>query len=128
MSTIYGNIFIVPNRAGNLEDWLAQSTRESFKISLENIGLKPEGKLVQVWYTSQDCDNWTSHHWDSNPEFFGAHGLPTRLPEQVLEGVKEGDEIVLHFGGKELRLTAAQKSHRYARFGTFEETFKQVTS
>lgn len=125
MSTIHGNIFIVPNRASRLEDWLAQSTRESFKISLSNIGLKPEGKLVQVWYTSQDCDNWTSHKWSENPEFFG--GLPRHLPEHLLEGVKEGDEIVLHFGEKELRLTAAQKAHRYARFGTFEETFKQVS-
>jgi hypothetical protein len=128
MSTIRGNIFIVPNRACQLEDWFAQSTRDSFRKSLSNLGLKPEGKLVQVWYTSQDCENWTSHRWPENPEFFGAHGLPERLPESLLEGVKEGDEISLHFGEKTLRLTATQKSYRYARFGTFEETFELVTS
>ena len=128
MSTIYGSIFIVPNRASTLEDWFALSTRDSFRKSLSNLGLKPEGKLVQVWYASGECENWTSHLWPENPEFFGAHGLPNRLPEHLLEGVKEGDEVVLTFGEKELRLTATQKNYRYRRFGTFEEAFERVTS
>jgi hypothetical protein len=125
MSTIYGSIFIVPNRASTLEGW-PSSTRNSFRKSLSNLGLKPDGKLVQVWYVSDQCDNWTSHLWLENPEFF--EGLPNRLPEHLLEGVKEGDEVVLTFGEKELRLTAAQKNYRYRRAGTFEETFEQVTS
>ena len=128
MSVIHGNIFIVPNRAHTLEDWLApESTLDNFQKALSNVGLSPEGKLIQVWYVSDECDNWSSHRWEDHPEFFGSHGLPNHLPEHLLEGVKEGDELVLNFGDKELRLTAAQSDYRYRNFGTFEEAFKQVT-
>ena len=125
--TIQGSVFIVPSPYRTFGQ-LPRSTQVDVLRSLENVGLTPNGKLVRVWYSSAECDNWRSHRWKENPEFFGCWGLPDMLPESVLAGVDENDEIVLTFGDKELRLTAAQKGYRYRRFGTFEEVFEQVTA
>ncbi len=132
MKTIIGNLFIVPNRASSIDNWMAKSTRTSMRRSLANVGLQPSDEpLVQVWYISDDCENWGSAKWDENPEFFGSWGIPTYLPASVLKGVKEGDEITLHWTGdgdrRELRLTAAQNDFRYKRFGSFEEVLEMVT-
>jgi len=132
MVVVTGDIFIVPNTAPRLGEVLSEFARSAITADLAECGLKPAGRLVEVWYTSPDCGNWTDHVWDLHPEFTGGRedggvSSPGRLPEHVLWGVKEGDEIVLNFSGKELRLTAKQLNYRYRRFGKFEEVFEKLT-
>lgn len=130
MTIVSGTFFIVPNMPIALSDDIAESTKDSIRHSLANLGIDVEvgEKLLEVWYTSSSCDNWTSHHWAENPEFFGSNGLPGHLPRHLLENVKEGDVVTLQWGEKMIRVQAAQLEHRYRRFGSFEHVVQRLLS
>jgi hypothetical protein len=130
MTVVNGTFFIVPNAPFTLADDIAESTKDSILRTFENVGVTVEEneKLLEVWYTSSSCDNWTSHPWGENPEFFGSNGLPQHLPQHLLEGIKEGEELTLQWGEKVITVRAAQLGSRYRRFGSFDHVVQRLLS
>ena len=137
MRTLDGNFFIVPNRLFRYAELRNEDengnddglfTRKYGNIT--GLDYQDDDLMVEFWATSPQCENWHCHEWNElgKEEVMGR--LPNHLPARLLAGVKEGDEIVLHFRANnaetpysyELRLTAHQLGYRYERFGSFEET------
>ena len=110
METLIGDIFIIPNPA--LYVW--EKLFGGFMTKLDAVN-------VQVWISSEDCENWGSHAVQNGPMHIGY------LPLEMLAGVKEGDVIEFEKNGYKYQLTAAQKKYRYKNFGTFEEVLKKIT-
>ena len=129
---ITGSFFIIPNHASiDAEDeFLPDYVKRARDTELANVGIMCDAdEMVEVWYLSPGCDNWRSHKWGENPEFFGMGGIPSRLPKALLENIKEGDVLTLQWVGagepRTIELRAAQLEYRYA-FGRFEEVLKRV--
>lgn len=129
MTVVNGFMFIIPNLSFTLGDDIAESTKDSIRRSLTNIGIEvaDDEELVQLWYHNEACDNWCCHQWKEFPQFFGANGLPEHLPLRMLEGITEGDILKMPFvGGISIQVRAAQLEGRYARFGRFEDVLLKV--
>jgi len=137
MRTLTGNMFLVPNRLfkfkelknddGNGNDDGLFTRRYN---NLTGMSYQDDDLMVEFWATNEQCQNWHCHDWSELGEEEIMGRLPNHLPLRVLQNLKEGDEITLHFRANnakvpyeyELRLTARQIGFRYERFGAFEET------
>ena len=145
--TICGDVFIVPNPAVEFKNLLTSS-----QISLNNrlrrlIGQEVkeddnEEKMLQIWVTSPECDDWA--HFGEFQKMCGIIPgdaedykdnrimgyFPKFVPARLFEGKKEGDTV--HFFCKEyevsIELTCKQLSYGYRRFGRFEKVFAQVVN
>ncbi len=138
---IKADIFIVPNEAmdfqdfGHNKEWLAEKLKK-------HLGIMPseDEKLVQVWITSEKSDNW-DHPGSLQEELGIEYNLlddsrenrlmgyfPSRLPESILSGKREGDIIRLRHKtyDVDIELTCKQQEYRYRNFGAFEEVLKYV--
>ena len=134
MSNYTASIFIVPNINGKVTS--TDLSLAHWNRRLETWGLpqfQPGDIPIQVWVASEDEDNWCDHgcpDWvadiiageDRNKRIH----FPAYLPSYLLAGIEEGEIIKLDIKGGTLRLKAAQKEFRYARFGRFEEAFHRV--
>lgn len=92
---IKGNVFIIPN------------------------GIH-EGK-VQVWFTSDESENWTDH---SHPRI--PNRIPNNLPIELFEGKVEGDTVTFDHDDLTIELVLNQSDYRYRRFGQFEEVLESL--
>jgi len=146
-TTVKGHVFIVPNIAETFksypedsQDWLTQ------RISrMTGINPKKEDKMLQVWITSKECDNWNDHFGGfqvnvlgQNKEYWSRINetkedrllgyFPRLYPSQIFEGKHEGDKVMLHCPeyDVDIELTCNQLDYRYGKFGRFEEVFGQV--
>lgn len=139
MRTLTGNMFIVPNRLFKFKE-LKNPNENGFDDELytrqyrnfPKITFQDNDLMVEFWATSQECQNWHCHDWDDLGEEQLMGRLPQHLPLRVLQNIKEGDELVLHFQANnaqvpyeyELKLRATQLGYRYERFGPFQETLE----
>ena len=138
---VKGDIFIIPNEAimfnafGHSKEWLG--------LKLEkHLGITPGEyeKLVHMWITSEKASNW-DHPGGLQEEIGIEYNMldesknnrlmgyfPSRLPESILQGKKEGDIIRLHHKEYDIdiELTCKQQGYRYQRFGTFEQVLEYV--
>jgi hypothetical protein len=120
MRTIKGKFFIVPNAACLIA---GNDPYPPGYISEMNGYVHGEFNIaVQVWMTSDECDNWDCH---GGP--LKAHCLPLR----DLVSLKEGDTLIFLARNREgetcrFELTACQNDYRYRRFGKFEDTLYGV--
>jgi len=133
-----GCMFIIPNALIPLDE-LSPSTLEDLTRRLKNLGIAPEGPLVQVWWTSGDCDNWVAHRWDDHPELFS--NISSHLPVSLFEGKVEGDKIRFtlsraqaqigeHYLDQpcevEIEVELRQLGFRYQWAGKFEEALQRL--
>jgi hypothetical protein len=131
-------MFIIPNALIPLDE-LSPSTLEDLTRRLKNLGIAPEGPLVQVWWTSGDCDNWVAHRWDDHPELFS--NISSHLPVSLFEGKVEGDKIRFtlsraqaqigeHYLDQpcevEIEVELRQLGFRYQWAGKFEEALQRL--
>lgn len=131
---ILGDVFIVPNLAWSrstmtdVESW--DRVRASVRSDWEKVGgcsdrysraTHPENRLVQVWTTSEDSENWTDHgHAGIDGRF------PDRIPSSWLQGLEEGDHLVVVTDKYMFGLTLRQSAYRYRSFGPFEKVLDRV--
>lgn len=133
-----GCMFIIPNALIPLDE-LSPSTLEDLTRRLKNLGIAPEGPLVQVWWTSGDCDNWVAHRWDDHPELFS--NISSHLPVSLFEGKVEGDKIKFSLSraqaqvgehyldqpcAVEIEVELRQLGFRYQWAGKFEEALQRL--
>jgi len=139
--TLTGNFFLVPNRLFKFEE-LKNPNENGFDDELytrryrnfPGIEFQDNDLMVEFWAIGPECQNWHCHDWSELGEKELMGRLPQHIPLRVLQNLKEGDEIVLHFRANnakepyeyELKLRATQLEYRYARFGTFEETLAML--
>ena len=152
------DMFIVPNKAvPMIDDFMSvgYATKQLAKVSrllmcndIDEFSIGMNEKLVQVWYTNDQCENGARHDpyvidqdghiWDIKFD------MGEYLPVCILKGFNEGRTLkvnipvtltyrnpithqkIIHAGCMECDLTAKQKHYRYSSQGTFENTLKKV--
>lgn len=122
-----GCMFIVPNGiVSQTSAFVAQSAREDWvrRLAWAGIEVRPEDLLVQVWWTSENCDNWRCHSWDEWPSLFG--NIPDRLPARLFDGKKEGDKISFRLGDIDAEVELRQLGFRYQWAGAFEQALARL--
>jgi len=137
-----GDMFIIPNSLTTLSE-MAPSARERIKRDLRRLNVNGfrcsevdlDEALVQLWFTSPECDNWADHNWPGRP-FYGGKanqyaGLTSYWPARALMGVEEGTKFVADFldykGGEwRLVLTPRQEGYRYRGRGSFEQLLRDL--
>lgn len=127
---IEGEIFIIPNLAKSPSSYWGQERFSEYveqvvKYASDVMDIRThdlsEDRMVEVWTTSEDSDNWSDH---GHPRIEGR--FPDRFPAKWLEGLTEGDVLVLVGKNQRYFLVCNQTSYRYQRFGTFEEVLDRV--
>jgi len=134
-----GCMFIIPNALVKWDD-IYPSSQKDLVRRLKNLGLEPgSGPLVQVWWTSGECDNWVAHRWDAQPELFSNIG--SYLPVSLFEGKVEGDKLRFtlsraqaqigeHYLDQpcevEIEVELRQLGFRYQWAGKFEEALQRL--
>lgn len=122
-----GCMFIIPNGpVSQASQFVSETARREWarRLSWANIEVRPEDLLVQVWWSSEDCDNWRSHKWDEWPTLFG--NIPDRLPARIFEGKKEGDKISFRLGDIDAEVELRQLGFRYQWAGPFEQALARL--
>ena len=112
---------------------------------MTGINPQKEDNMIQVWITSENCDNWNDRFGGfqvnvlgQNKEYWSRINetkedrllgyFPRLYPSQIFEGKHEGDKVMLHCPeyNVDIELTCNQLDYRYGKFGRFEEVFGQV--
>jgi len=128
--TVKGDIFIVPNLAmspsnyfgqARYNEWLNEKVEETKNLFDMRTHDLTEDRMIQVWVTNSDSENWSDHGCNALPGRF-----PSYIPAKWLEGLKEGDVLAIVANGVKIALRCRQTPYRYGRFGTFEEVFERV--
>ena len=147
---VRGDVFIIPNVCDQFmcfspdsQEWIKEKHKR-----LTGIEPKDEDSMVQVWITSDQCDNWQDRFagfqkmigllktgedeiiWEDKrgreARLLGY--FPGYFPSRIFKGKKEGD--IVKIGCPEydviIELTCKQLDYRYRDFGRFEEAFKYV--
>lgn len=131
MKTFKADLFIVPNRASDLEWFMKFSNgvkRPWIKLieSFLNIELNnPAEKLIEVWVTGKDSDNFSAHGFTNSKG--ESTRFPVSLPASLLAGKKEGDLLIIENEHGRFELACIQRTHRYRMWGAFEEAYRYVT-
>lgn len=146
--SVVGDIFIIPNIAEKFENFCSPEWIKEGMRRLVGIEPQDEEKMVEVWITSPEVDNWQCNF----AGFQRAIGLikdeaeedlwekekgcvarllgyfPQYIPASMFAGKKEGDEINFHCPeyGVDIILTCRQRNYRYASFGNFEDVLRNV--
>ena len=112
------NVFIVPNAAVIANPAVKGSLAKRWnKVVAPEYHITEPEILIQVWMTSEECDDWRHH---DGPVSIGYIPLKYAV-------VCEGDEIrIVLKDGTELVMTAAQQCHRYRNFGNWEDCLSRV--
>lgn len=150
------DIFIVPNKAVSMINEYMSLKYASDQIynmlvfgslnRLDDIGVSE--KLIQVWYTNDQCENGVRHDPfvtdQDNHDWDIKFAMGEYLPESLLKKFHEGETLTVDIpvtlkhrdpvtkekiarpGIMRCELTARQKKYRYASQGTFEDTLKKV--
>jgi hypothetical protein len=121
-----GSLFVIPNNLVFAAD-VAKYVQEDWarRLAWAGVDASPEDRLVQVWWTNKDCDNWRSHKWDLHPEIFG--NIPDHIPVRIFDGKKEGDKVAFLFGGNvEVEVELRQLDYRYRWCGPFEQALSRL--
>lgn len=127
---IEGNVFIVPNLAMSESNYMGHKyydpwVEEKIADASEIIDMRThdltQDRFIQIWTCSPESENWSDH---GHPQIHGH--FPDRIPAKWLEGLTEGDVLVLVGKNQRYFLVCNQTSYRYQRFGTFEEVLDRV--
>lgn len=136
---ITGSFFIVPNSICSLWDFTGNSGKRAVLKEMEpasywadaptladsfdkRFRVQDGDLFVQVWFVSDDNDNWADHRYSVGGELFRMRHLPLR----ALEGLEEGDTLSFRYHGQEVRVVAEQAKFRYSRFGKFEDLLTRL--
>lgn len=121
--------FIIPNSlvTGTEGDYWFESYKKRLSRILGINEVKDGQRFIQLWFHSADCDNWQDGGIpkDLTPETEIEY-MPTYLPVEMVENMKEGDKMTLKVFGKEVEFTARQFGFRYQRFGKFEDVISEL--
>ena len=147
---IKGDVFIIPNCASKMADF-PEHTQDWFKEKLSRltgINIVEDEKMIQLWITSNNCDNWQDCFAgfqkaiglikdEAEEDLWEKRGREARLlgyfpgyfPSKIFEGKNEGDIVTLDCPEYNvvIELTCRQLDYRYRDFGRFEEAFQFVT-
>ena len=156
MSNIHltANIFIIPNRAPQIDDFFecVQAEKLDYATRIAELnGFTFDSKkdyLVETWMVCEeyDCDNLADHgiHYQDTDGTEYAIGIESAyLPSNLFDGKQEGDVIKVKLPiwystetqfykigstctTADFEITLNQGDYRYCRFGTFEEVLKKV--
>lgn len=132
MAIYHCDMFIVPN----LEDIVNEDTiNKEYTLAGQHNTLVSRYQIdpsltliegdrpVQIWFTSEDSENWSDH----GSPLPGVGNFIAFLPERVLKGMNDGDSITIDAAGHTVIAKANQSDYRYRNFGTFEEVFYATT-
>lgn len=119
---VTGDIFLVRNHLkyfGKKSDWYFESV---FDEQGKLFEWQPQDILVEVWTTSKECSDWSSH---THPQF--GRRFPSVLPLSLLDGKQEGDIISFYFKNEQnelvqVKLTCNQNKYKYHDSGPFHKT------
>jgi hypothetical protein len=147
-SVVKGDVFIIPNVAETFENFHSPEWVKEKLSRLVGIEPQDENKMVEVWITSPEVDNWQCDFagfqrmiglFDSEAEEvewenrMGREArvlgyFPQYIPASMFAGKKEGDEITFHCPEYDIDviLTCRQRDYRYASFGNFEDVLRNV--
>lgn len=147
--TADAEIFIIPNRAARINDFLEFSREriltKAEKLSQDNgkIFDRENDYMVEVWMHSKDLE---SDNMNSHGSFFNYEGkeyvigsLSTYIPRPLIE-MKEKEITTLRYNDLKCRdddgnkfdvdlvlnMRANQLDYRYGRSGSFEEVLEHV--
>ena len=147
-------VFIIPNSPNPVENMLngrfsTSGSREYVKAMKELFALNQWGemsaeeKAMEIWWTSDNCDNLTDHHpkvmWDDGNEYYVNLDSPF-LPLSIVKEWKEGETKKMYVpvtlferetGNTiktvfEVNVTISQSKYRYRTFGTWEECISKI--
>ena len=128
MKTFKADLFIIPNRSSDVA-WFTRFWRPLWFQRIEeflNIKLdEPSEKLVEVWVTGPESDNYGAHGFTNSKG--ESTRFPVSLPASMLAGKREGDQLVIENEHGRFELTCRQRTHRYRNHGTFEDVYDYVT-
>ncbi len=121
-------IFIIPNSAFSVGEG---SKENKFTIELQTKEqnkyfdkFDDTQKLVQVWASNDECDNFTDH-WRQFEKMSGGHRFPGRLTADKLN-IKEGETTRIEMKDYIIEATAGQLTGRYKNLGSFEEVLAKL--
>lgn len=124
--------FIIPNaitKSAKGSYWYDMISSELSEVLGINE-LKDEQEFIQLWYHSDDSENWQDHGIPEDlvpkekkgEKFY----MPSYLPLEMVKDMKEGDKIILNVLGTDVEFTAQQLGYRYCRFGKFENVMSEL--
>ena len=145
--TLKVNVFVIPNRVSSIDKELFMDFQKLAHVdqmcAMNGTSLNKTDHLVQIWWTSQDCDNWEDHHprikFDGSDWEFRMATYD--LPYEVVHDWKEGEAVSLKMPVKlysidnpaitreitaDLEIIPVQLEYRYKRFGKFEQAADAV--
>lgn len=130
------DMFIIPNQITveekEIKDiihswWWDRYEKRMSHLFGKEVAEKDKGRrrLVQVWITSPECENWSDHV--NNPVDKEIR-FPGNLPLWMVGNMKEGETIKIDLPeyNATLELTAQQLKYRYKDYGTFDNVLKQL--
>ena len=147
-TVVKGDVFIIPNTAEIFSNFSSPEWQAE-KLS-RLVGIKPQDddRMVEVWITSPEVDNWQDNFagfqkeiglfTDENQEveWEMENGSESRLlgyfpkyfPAKVFAGKNEGDKVTFYCPEYDVNvvLTCKQQDYRYASFGNFEDVLRSV--
>jgi hypothetical protein len=140
---VKGDIFIIPNPAGTVKDFLPESAKSMKEKWSRLIGIKlkdEDEKLIEVWVASETCDDWACTYGGfqkhigvelcdpKDEDSFLVGYFPKFLPISVLKGKKEDDVLKFHCPeyNVDIELTCNQLGRKYRWAGEFEKALRLV--
>lgn len=138
---VVGHAFIVPNQVTRLErdftdpEWQMEKLRR-----LCGIKASYSDRLIQIWITSENTDNWSDNFGGfqkeigkGEPDHKTRDGrligyFPKFFPVEVFDKKMEGDEVTLECPEYDItiKLICKQLDYRYKSFGRFEEVYHRL--
>lgn len=146
-------VFIIPNHGSKLKDYSLLSDKKKEKVAevlkaSTGEDLSEDDKMVQLWFAKEEegpahienlCDHGIRVAINDSDWVFFRPTFMGLLPAKMFEGKKEGDVVditipaVSDFDNKVtfkavIHAELCQLKFRYKRFGSFENTLKEVTA
>lgn len=146
------NIFVIPNSPDRVEyliekgfHWMVRTIEACKKMfELNGWGTLPnDDKMVQIWWTSEFCSDFTSHHPIGilDEKEYEVKLLCDELPLSIIKDWKEGEKhtilipIKLYPFNKEdesietiaeVEVEVNQLGYRYKTYGKFEDVIRKI--
>lgn len=146
------DLFIIPNRYSPISSQSSNSAKRIINgfmklAELNNEEYNPDARIIQVWYTNEDCENGVCHHpyvEDENGQRYYISFLTSEyLPSTVICGMKENEPVQMKIPVRlyqdrldknkgsfdaimNCTLTPAQLKYRYGDCGKFEDVAKAL--
>ena len=131
---IAGDLFIVPNIAYSKSSMVDKESWAELTTSIQKrwlqfggtqsqyeVAVPDTARFVRIWMTSEESENWVDH---LHPQVEGR--MTECVPSNWLEGLEDGDRLIISTDKYVFVLTMNQGKYRYRSHGDFVKVLETV--